>query len=184
MMSSQAKRFSVLLGGLATVLVALGAAQESPQTVDVGGVTFEVPASWKKVQPKSSMRRAQLEVPAVEGDTEPGELVVFVFPEGAGTVQDNVERWRNQFKDDSGKSPAVDSKTVKGKNVDVTRVSARGTFTDPFAGKGPQKGFRLLGGIVQTPKGGYYLKLIGPEKTINAAEKGFDALLASVTAQN
>ncbi len=175
-------RWGVLFGGLATVLFAMGASrQEGTQKVDLGGVTFEAPAAWKQVQPKSSMRRAQFTLAAVEGDTEPGELAVFVFADGAGTVQSNVERWQSQFKDAEGKTPPVDSKVVKGKNVDVTRVSVQGTYSDPFSGKGAQKGFRLLGGIVQTPKGGYYLKLVGPEKTITAAEKGFDALLASVS---
>lgn len=178
------KRWGVLFGGLATVLVAVGAAQEGTQKVDLSGVVFEAPASWKKVQPKTSMRQAQLEVPAAAGDTQPGELAVFVFPEGAGTVASNVERWQGQFKDADGKTPPVESKVVKGKNVDVTRVSVRGAFTDPFSGKGAQKAFRLLGGIVQTPKGGYYLKLVGPEKTITAVEKDFDALLASMSEGN
>lgn len=181
MILKMSRRWGVLFGGLATVLVAVGAAQEGTRKVDLSGVVFEAPAAWKQVQPKSSMRRAQLEIPAAAGDPEPGELAVFVFPEGAGTVQANVERWQGQFKDASGKTPPVERKMVKGKNVDVTRVSVGGTFTDPFSGKGAQKGFRLLGGIVQTPKGGYYLKLVGPEKTITAAEKDFDAMLASMT---
>jgi hypothetical protein len=179
------RRAGVLLGGLATALVAIGAAaQDGPQKVDLGGVTFEAPASWTKVQPKSAMRRAQLNVAPAAGDAEPAELVVFVFPEGAGTVQANVERWQNQFKTAAGATPPVESKAVKGKNVEVTRVAVAGTYNDPFAGKGPQKGYRLLGGIVQTPRGGYYLKMVGPEKTIAAAERDFDALLATLTAQD
>jgi hypothetical protein len=184
----RSRRAGVRFGGLATALVVLGAAAAAQgpaasQAVDLGGVTFEAPAAWQKVQPKSSMRRAQLNVAPAEGDKEPAELIVFVFPEGAGSVEDNVARWQNQFKDASGGAPPVQSKAVKGKNVDVTRVAVAGTYNDPFGGKGPQAGFRLLGGIVQTPRGGYYLKMVGPEKTMAAAEKDFDAMLATLTAQ-
>jgi hypothetical protein len=170
------------LGGLAVALAALGA-DDPTQTIDVGGLTFQAPAAWKKVQPKSSMRRAQLVVNPAEGDKEPAELIVFVFPEGAGTVQANVRRWQEQFRDAQGNIPKVESKTVKGKNTDVTRVEVAGTYTDPFAGKGAQPNYHLLGAIVETPRAAYFLKMVGPEKTISAAEADFDQLVASITAE-
>jgi hypothetical protein len=171
----------VFLGGLAVALVALGA-DEPTQTIDVGGLTFAAPTAWKKVQPKSSMRRAQLVAAPAGGDKEPAELVVFVFPEGAGTVEANVQRWQAQFKDAQGKTPQVESKKLKGENVDVTRVEVAGTYTDPFAGKGAQPDFHLLGAIVETPQAAYFLKMVGPAKTMAAAEADFDKLITTITA--
>ena len=46
-----------------------------------------------------------------------------------------------------------------------------------------KKDFRLLGAIVQTPSTGYFFKMIGPEKTMAAAEAGFDRLIASITVE-
>lgn len=152
-----------------------------PRTVDLGGLTFEAPAAWKSVQPKSAMRRAQLVLPAVEPDKVGAELAVFVFPGGAGTVEANVERWRNQFRDDAGKPPKVESRKVEGKNVDVTRVEVAGTYTDTLNRIGPNPGWRLLGAIVETPQAGYFLKLVGPEKTVAAAREDFAKLMASLT---
>lgn len=152
------------------------------QTVDVGGLTFDAPAAWKKVQPKSSMRRAQLSIAPAEGDKDPAELVVFAFPEGAGTVEANVRRWQAQFKDAQGGAPSVASRKAKGKNVDVTRVEVAGTYTDPFAGKGAQPGYHLLGAIVETPQAAYFLKLVGPEKTVSAIGPDFEELIASLNA--
>ena len=40
--------------------------------------------------------------------------------------------------------------------------------------------FRLLGAIVQTGTTGYFLKMIGPDKTMIAARPGFDQLIASI----
>lgn len=150
------------------------------QTVDAGGLTFEAPADWEKSKPKSQMRKAQLSVKPVGSDKEKAELVVYAFPEGAGTVEANVARWQNQFKDGEGNTPEVQTKKVEGKNVEVTRVEVAGTYTDPFAGTGPQKNFRLLGAIVQTDGAAFYLKMIGPDKTMESIEEDFDELLKSI----
>lgn len=171
-----------IIGGWLVALVALGA-DDPTQTIDVGGLTFAAPTAWKKTQPRSSMRRAQLQVAPTEGDKTPAELVVFVFPEGAGTVEANVQRWQAQFRDEQGKTPKVDSRKVKGQNVDVTRVEVAGTYTDPFAGKGAQPGYQLLGAIVETPSAAYFLKMVGPEKTMTAAEPAFEKLIASLKSQ-
>ena len=174
-------RLSIL--ALSTLVVVFTGADEpaKTQTVKVESLSFEVPTSWKSMTPKGTMRKAQLALAPVAGDTQSGDLSIYVFPEGAGSAEANVARWQAQFKDAQGKTPAVESKTLKGKNVDVTRVACAGTFTDPFGNAGPQKGYRLLGAIVQIPEGGYYLKLLGPEKTITASEKDFDAMIATLS---
>src|SRR5262249_51198854 len=110
---------------------------EKTQAIDTAGIQFEIPDSWKSQPPTSQMRKAQIRIPAAEGDQEGAELVLFVFPGGAGSVEANVERWRNQFTDESGDHPKVDTTKVKGQNVEVTRVEAAGTYKDPFAAGGP-----------------------------------------------
>ncbi len=175
------RRLSIL--AFSTLAVVLAGADEplKPHKVTVGSLVFEAPASWKSIPPQSSMRKVQLKLDPVASDTTPGDFSIYVFPDRAGSVEANVARWQAQFKDADGKTPAVESKRLKGKNVDVTRVACAGTFTDPFGKAGAQKGYRLLGAIVELPDGGYYLKLLGPEKTIEAAEKDFDALIATLS---
>ena len=86
-------------------------------------------------------------------------------------------------RDAQGNPPKVESKAVKGKNTDVTRVEVAGTYTDPFAGDGPKPNQRLLGAIVQTNLSGYFFKMVGPDKTVKAAEPAFDAMLKSIQKQ-
>ena len=74
------------------------------------------------------MRRAQLKVEPIEGDDYPAELVVFAFDGGAGTVEANLERWQRLFKDKDGNPPKIESKKVKGKNVEVTRAETSGHY--------------------------------------------------------
>ncbi|WP_406700965.1 hypothetical protein V5E97_19440 [Singulisphaera sp. Ch08] len=175
----------IALGSIAVVLTSLGA--DAPtQTIETDGLTFEAPGAWKKLTPSSFMRKAQMSVAPVKGDEEPAELILFAFPGGAGGVDENIKRWRSGFKGEGGDLPKVEKKIVKGKNVEVTRVEIAGHYIAPLAPGSPQANdkpnFRLLGGIVQSGGTGYFLKLVGPDKTVAAASKGFDELLASMKA--
>jgi len=153
------------------------------QEVDAGGLTFQAPADWKSTPPQSQMRRAQLKVPAAEGEAS-ADLIVFAFPGGAGSVEANIERWERTFKDKNGDTPKADVKTVKGKNCEVTRVELAGSYTPTtFPGQAQQPNIekaRLLGAIVLTDRTGYFLRLVGPEKTVSAAKTAFDKMLGTM----
>jgi len=176
----------ISLAALAVVLGGFGlGADAPPQVIDAGGLKFEAPATWKSVPPTSSMRRAELRLPPVEGDKEPAELQVFAFAGGAGTVDANVKRWQSQFEDANGNPPPVESKPLKGKNVDVTRVETAGRYFPQVPGQPRQAvrpNYRLLGAIAQTKDTGYFLKLVGPDKTVQAPRPEFDRLIASMSA--
>jgi hypothetical protein len=162
----------------------LVAADDAKQTIDARGMKFEAPKSWKSETPEKQTRRAQLKVDPLEGDEYPAELIVFAFPGGAGSVEQNVKRWQNLFKDKDGNPPAIESKTVKGKNTDVTRVETAGDYHPaqfPGAKPDPERAnARLLGAIVMTDEVGYYLRMVGPNKTMTKLRPDFDALLASI----
>ena len=153
---------------------------EKTQTIQAEGVSFEVPADWESSKPTSAMRKAQVTAPAAEGDEESAELLLYVFPGGAGTVEANVDRWQKQFSDEEGDTPEVETETVKAGDLDVTRVECSGTYRDPFAAGGPREDYRLLGAILQTESAGYYFKMVGPSKTMEEAEAGFDAMIKSL----
>jgi hypothetical protein len=168
-------RKSLTLGLVAALLGVAVAADEPPKTVTADDLSFKVPASWKKETPKSNMRKAQLKVEPSKGDDEPAELVVFVFANGAGSVESNIDRWEKQFIDADKKTPKAKVEKKKGINVDVTRVEVSGRFVAPVtpgaAAKNDKANYRLLGAIVE---------LTGPEKTVADASKAFDSLIESM----
>ncbi len=182
------RRSTTALTGLMTLLAATGlafaAADAKTQTVDGRGISFEVPAAWKQEAPQSEMRRAQLKVEPAKGDEHGAELILFAFPGGAGGVDANVERWQRMFRDKNGDPPKVDVKTVKGKNVEVNRVEIAGKYTPmTFPGQAkqePREDYRLLGAIVTTSKTGYFLRMVGPEKTVAAARDDFDKMIKTL----
>ena len=174
--------FGICLSLAATVALA---ADDKTQNVKAGDLTFKAPGAWKSEKPKSVMRAATLKAGPAEGDKEPAELVVFVFPGGAGGVDANVSRWETQFRNAEGRAPKAKVTKAKGSNVDVTKVELDGRFVAPVTPGSSETldkpGFKLLGAIVVTPEAGYFLKMIGPEKTMAEASKGFDELIASMT---
>ncbi len=181
--SNVGRRWVSALAGAAALALVLGA-DEPTKTVDAGGLSFKAPETWKSVPTNSPMRRAQLKVEPAPGDDYPALLVVYAFPGGAGTVEANLKRWQGQFKDADGNPPKISSTTVKGKNVDVTRVETAGHYKPgAIPGMAPEperENARMLVAIVTTTKVGYFLKMVGPDKTMNSLKPSFEALISSL----
>jgi hypothetical protein len=170
------------LGAIAILLIGL-AADTPPKSHEVGELTFQTPGEWKSVKPRSSMSQLQLVIEQVKGDDAEAVLTLSALRAGGGGVEANVKRWQSQFKDEQGNPAKLESKTVKGKNVEVTRVETAGHYYPPPFFKEPdQPNYRLLGAIVQTGTTGYFFKVIGPEKTVAAARPAFDEMIASIKA--
>jgi hypothetical protein len=151
--------------GAAVVVLMILAADDPPKAYEVGEVTFQAPAAWKSVRPSSTMSQVQLVVEPVSGEEDKAVMTVSALRAGGGGVEANVKRWQSQFKDEDGNVAKVESKTVKGKNVDVTRVETAGHYYPPPFTRQPDKAnYRLLGAIVQTAEAGYFFKMIGPDK--------------------
>ncbi len=170
---------------VALAVLALAGADDATKASKAGEIAFKVPASWKSETPKGTMRKAQFKVAPAEGDTDPAELLVFQFGNGAGTVEANIDRWEKMFVGGDGSPVKARSAKAKGTNVDATRVEVAGRYVAAVTPGSPEKydkpDYHLLGAIVQTDSAAYFFRLIGPEKTVKAASPGFDAMIASMT---
>jgi hypothetical protein len=139
-----------------------------------GDLAYDVPAAWKSAPNPSTMRKATFIVPRAAGDTSDGELAVS---SAMGGVDANVGRWAGQF---GNATPKTEKRTVNG--LAVTIVEIKG----PYAGMGqpaPTPNQMLLGAIVDGGDQQHFFKLVGPEKTVTAARKDFDAFVASLRAK-
>lgn len=153
--------------------------------IDVGTIAFKLPDAWSVQRPQSSMRRAQL---AAEGPGGPAELVVYFFgARGAGTAEENIERWVGQFTTKDGKP--VTERTLESLKVaghDITRLEVAGTYSSGMAGPNqpetPVGDQRMIAAIVYTAGGPYYFKFLGPDETVAKHADTFDGLLSSIVA--
>lgn len=155
----------------------------SPGTV--AGVTWTAPTGWI-AQPERPMRVATYMIPASDGDAEAGECAVFFFGAGqGGSVDLNLARWRDQFEGPDGKPAALNQKASTINGLKVTMVSVAGTYLASMgpmfqSGQASKPGFKMLGAIIAAPEGNVFVKLTGPVKTIDGAEKAFTEMLNSV----
>jgi hypothetical protein len=146
----------------------------------VAELALKVPAEWETQQVTSQMRLAQFAWPGPGGDAE---LVVFRFPGGAGGVQANIDRWKGQFKPPEGKSIDDVTKTTNfdvGK-LKITLVDVTGHYAAPERPGSPTMvdapDHRMLSAIVEGSGDAFFLKALGPEKTIAVWAKPFEDML-------
>ena len=136
---------------------------------------FTVPAGWIEEERTSSMRIAQYRLPKTETDTEDGSLVLYYFGGQGGSATANIERWIGQMKQAEGNSAKQESLEVNG--LKVTTVDVAGTYVAETApGSGTfhnNPGYRLRAAVVETPNGPYFVKLVGPEKTVARWNESF-----------
>ncbi|MDX6532199.1 MAG: hypothetical protein QOH41_4489 [Blastocatellia bacterium] len=140
----------------------------------LGELHYKAPDGWVKEQTTSKMRVAQYTLPKTEGDPADASLVLYYF--GAtqgGAVQANIDRWVNQMqqRDGSASKDKAKTETSTVNGLKVTSVDVSGTYTAEMApGSGSahnDANYRMRAAVIETPKGNYFLKLVGPAKTMS-----------------
>ena len=157
-------------------------------------LSFEAPDSWKAKKPRFNFTKHELMLPKAEGEEKDGRMT---FTISSGSTQNNIDRWKAQFKFPLGAAPdkvfSMEKKTVDGYEMSI--VQMRGTFMEtmgggPFAGgkKTPRENYMMKAVIIspegadaKTPK--CFIKLIGSEKTIKQHAKAYAAMVESMKTQ-
>jgi hypothetical protein len=181
----------LLLGTLFCVGCSSSATHTSDQQTQsnvpaTGDLRYRAPDGWVTEKPSSGMRVAQYKLPRAEGDPEDASLVLYYF--GAtqgGTTQPNIDRWIGQMQQPDGSSSKDKAKTenLTINGLKVTTVDVTGTYTAEMSpGSGERhnnRDYRLRAAVIETPKGNYFAKLVGPVKTIARWDQAFTDYLHS-----
>lgn len=148
----------------------------------VAGLKWTAPQGWKSEGPRQ-MRAATYTVPLASGEQGTAECAVYFFGMGGGgSIQANIDRWRGQFQRNGKEAESkVDKRSIHG--LTVTTIESSGEYTG-MGGPNVQTptavhNYRLLGAIVEGPGGNVFIKFTGPDKTVEANRKQFEALLSS-----
>lgn len=148
----------------------------------LGPFSLAIPDKWTEKPITSSMRAADLILP--DGKAE---LIVYYFGEnGAGSIDDNLDRWLGQFVQPDGKPSKDVAKIEKTKlaGQDATLVSVTGRFVaDAMPGMGSavdKSDQALLAAIIASPSGPYYFKLVGDKAVVTAQTAAFKSMLQSI----
>lgn len=149
----------------------------------LGPFAVRVPEAWKPLPSRSSMRAAQFELPAAAGKAE---VIVYYFgAAGAGSVQDNVDRWLSQFQQPDGRSSrevaSVEDVRFAGQQASLISVSGRHVAAAMPGGEPIDKPDQaLVAAIVNSPEGPYYFRLIGDRAAVAAETPSFRQMLDSL----
>jgi hypothetical protein len=158
---------------------------QSSQTA-AGELRSKVPEGWTAEKPTSDMRVAQYKLPKAAGDSEDALLVVYYFGQGqGGSAQANIDRWINQIQQPDGRPSKERAKTetmtVNGLQVSTVDVAGNyaGGMSPDSAPANNKSIYRLRAAVIDTPKGSYFVKLTGPEKTISRWEQAYNDYVKS-----
>jgi hypothetical protein len=153
-----------------------------------GNLTFKAPEGWVTEKTTSTMRVAQYKLPKADGDPEDASLVLYYFgAQQGGSVQANIERWINQIQqpDGSASKDKAKTETMTVNGLKVTSIDVTGTYTAEMMAPGSVGGrhnnanYRLRAAVIETPKGSYFPKLVGPANTVAKWEQAYNDYLKS-----
>jgi hypothetical protein len=164
-----------------------GRADDKGTSVEVAGFKSKVPADWKVVElterQKDFGRLYQFDVPKAKDDKNDAELIITKLAGEGGGAKANVERWQSQFTaPEKGK---VESKSdeMKVGDTTVTYADIQGSYKykkNPFNANEKEEvrpNYRLIGVIFPGKDATYFIRFIGPTKTVEANKKAFDEWL-------
>jgi len=165
------------IANVTIALLVFSAAARADEVVEIDGMKSKAPDSWKKGTPATAMQYAVFTLPKVEGDSEDASLTVYFFsPGGGGGVEANLTRWKGMFKAPAGEKAKVDKFKVG--DVEVTTIDLSGTYLfkarpmDATAVEKPD--FRMISAIFASKNGPYFMRFVGPAKTVDKHKAEFD----------
>jgi hypothetical protein len=147
--------------------------------IEVGGLVMPKPVTWVWTAPTMQFRALQYAVPALGVNSPAAELVFSVFPAGdGGPVDANLDRWANQFREGEA---AAQSKRAEGAvgGLKVSTIESVGAYMGMGAAA-PRPGYMQLGAIVQAPGRNVFIKIVGPQATVESNRKGFEEMIAGI----
>lgn len=139
-------------------------------------VAYDVPAGWERVANTNAMRKATFKIKRADGDSDDAELTVTQV---GGSIEENIKRWSQQF--DQKTVTKRQQRTVGAFKVDVVEV--HGTYLGmnmPGSPPTEKDKYAMLGAVIDTKPVTTFFKMIGPEKTIVAAQADFNKFVDSI----
>lgn len=161
--------------------ISLQGQDAKPGEVKAGAFVFGYGKPWVEKPSSSSMRAGELTYKFDESQNlEDVHAVFYYFGQGqGGDTEANIQRWIGQFQG----TPKTETEVVEISGTKVTFLTAAGTYLEsagPFAGEKTAKpGYVLLGAVVESEQGNVFVKLFGPEKSVEQVKKPFRTLVRS-----
>jgi hypothetical protein len=155
----------------ATTRDRLGAPREPVAT----GLQWTLPAGWTEA-PAGSMQLHAFRVAGPDG-AEPGEVTIST---AGGSVNDNVNRWRRQMglaESSATELQGLPKRTLLGQPA--VFVDLRGAYT-AMGAEDALPGRRMLGLVLPRERQSLFVKFVGSESLVDAAQPAFERFVESL----
>jgi hypothetical protein len=157
------------------------------QTPAAGALKFAAPQGWQPRDTSSTMRVAEFVLPPRGAAKSGAELVLYYFGGTGGSVDANIQRWLGQMQQPDGRATSDiavrETRTVNGLKVSLLDVT--GTYIAEVRPGSTDKhnspGYRMRTAVIETAKGPYFMKLVGPAETVAAWNASIDQFIASLS---
>ena len=161
---------------------AVSGPDDDQMVIRVGGLVMPKPVSWVWTKPSMQFRALQYAVPAQGVNAPAAELVFSVFAgTDGGPVDANLDRWAMQFREGQGAAESKRSESqVNG--MKVWRIESVGAYMGMGAAA-PRPGYMQLGAIAEAPGRKVFMKLVGPQATVESNRAAFEAMVAGAKAE-
>lgn len=147
-----------------------------PQELQLEGIAFVVPGSWKRVKPQTNIIEAEFELPRAAGDEYDGRLTLM---SSGGDPQEVIAIRKSEFKIEPGESATTESLRVG--DLEASLVDLRGEWKGTsFRPMPPRPDYRMLLFVLPfSERSAFYAKLTGPRTTVASHEEAFRDFLRS-----
>ncbi len=143
--------------------------------IKIDKASANVPGNWKEETPSNSMRSGQFKLPGESG--KDGEVVLFKGL--GGGIPQNIKRWKDTFPDGESKETDVKVGGLSGRRLDISGTySFKAAPFNPNSKTEPRAGYKMTAIYLEgeTP---YQIRMVGPAKTIEKYQSGFDGWVKS-----
>jgi hypothetical protein len=174
----------LLLAGVAALPA--GDKKGEGELIELDGLKSKTPADWQKQKPANRLRSHQFKAPKAAGDREDAEIAIS--PDQSGPVEKRLETWKEWFDVPADlpkeEAPRVDTFAIGA--AKATYLDIRGTYYQlprPLAPKNQAKlqpNYRMLAVFLETKDDRFFIRMIGPAKTVAQHKPAFDAWLKAL----
>ncbi|MEY3023868.1 MAG: hypothetical protein RJA16_694 [Planctomycetota bacterium] len=149
---------------------------DEPTKVELGGLHSRKPASWTWQRPSMQFRTLQFTVPGRDGADAADLVFSLFFDREGGPTELNVDRWNRQFLDEEGQPTTPVQRQNFEFEMPVLFVEHRGSYLQMGAAA-PRGGYAQLAGVIDAPKRRVFVRLVGPDATVEANRAAFMEML-------
>lgn len=143
-------------------------------------ISYTMPAAWQRSSDTSPMKLEERIIDPISQS----KIKVFYFEGMKDKNEENLARWKSQFKEEG--QVLIAQQVIERNGISIVEFIMSGTYLDKIEPMNPDSKVTLRAGstmrayIVETQTGTWFFKAVAPSNVINIQESNFDNFVNSI----